>query len=100
MTIVQCPHCGVFRNPENEVVCLCPTSMKVLQELMALIVAEHEKMRERLIELEEIYEDTPIRWRGSGEPIVKLEEEMESFLKEKVKKERRADGLVTNFSNN
>lgn len=100
MIIVQCPHCNVFRNPENEPCCTCPTAQKVLQQSMALIIAEHEKMRERLIELEEIYDDAPIRWRSNGEPIAKLEEEVKAFLKEKSEKERKAERRASNFSNN
>lgn len=54
-------------------------------------VAEHEAMRKRLIELE----DKPVRWRGSGEPIVNLPEEIHNFLKQKSEElrenERRAE---------
>ena len=100
MTIVQCPHCNIFRNPENEPVCNCPKAQQVLQQSMSLIIAEHEKMRERLIELEEIYDDAPIRWRGNGEPIAKLDEEVKKFLKENSEKERRMERRVANFSNN
>lgn len=104
MIIVQCPHCNVFRNPEKEPCCACPTAQQVLQSSMALIIAEHEKMRERLIELEEIYDDAPIRWRSNGEPIAKLDEEVKAFLKEKSEMERRAERKAelrsSNFSNN
>ena len=81
MNIFQCPHCNVFRGEDE--VCCCKESVRALQEAMALVVAEHEAMRQRLIELEEVYEDLPVRWRGSGEPIVNLSEEVNKFLKQK-----------------
>lgn len=82
MNIFQCPHCNVFRG-EDEPICPCKESMRFLQNTMALLIAEHEAMRKRLIELEEVYEDKPVRWRGSGEPIVNLSEEVHNFLKQK-----------------
>lgn len=104
MTIVQCPHCNVFRNPEQEPYCSCKEAVRTLQEAMALIIAEHEVMRKRLIEIEEIYEDSPIRWRGSGEPIVQLDAEVQKFLKQKSEElrenERRQHRGFTGFSNN
>jgi hypothetical protein len=69
--------------------------MRFLQNTMALLIAEHEAMRKRLIELEEVCEDKPVRWRGSGEPIVNLSEEVHNFLKQKSEElrenERRAE---------
>jgi len=100
MIIVQCPHCNVFRNPEKEPICQCEKSLKTHQHTMALIIAEHEKMRERLIELEEITTDLPIRWTGSGEPIVQLEKEVADFLKKTAERTRKVDGVNGNFSNN
>lgn len=94
MNIFQCPHCNVFRG-EDEPICSCKESMRTLHEAMALLIAEHEAMRKRLIELEEVYEDLPVRWRGSGDPIVNLSEEVHKFLKQKSEElrenERRAE---------
>jgi hypothetical protein len=113
MNIFQCPHCNVFRG-EDEPVCCCK-SVRALQESQpqrsirwspALVVAEYEAMRQRLIELEEVYEDLPVRWRGSGEPIVNLSEEVHNFLKQKSEElrenERRAEQRhdFTRFSDN
>lgn len=78
--------------------------MRALQEAMALVVAEHEAMRKRLIELEEVYEDLPVRWRGSGEPIVSLNAEVHKFFKQKNEElrenERRQYRGFTGFSDN
>lgn len=47
---------------------------------MACMVAEHEVMKARLVELEEITDTTPTRWRGSGEPIINLKEVIQKHM--------------------
>lgn len=49
---------------------------------MATMIAEHEVMKQRLVELEEIYDEVPARWRATGEPIVNLEETMRRHFEE------------------
>ena len=98
---VKCPHCNTFRN-ENEV-CTCKEAVRTLYATMSLVMAEHQVMRKRLIELEEVYEDLPVRWRGSGEPIVNLSEEIHNFLKQKseqLRHDETENNKFTGFSNN
>ena len=53
-------------------------------EGMAVMIAEHEVMKARLVELEEIYDEVPARWCGSGEPIVDLKKTIKKHM-EKVR---------------
>lgn len=49
---------------------------------IAHMVAEHEVMRDRLMELEELCVGLPLRWRGSGEPLVDLAETIKKFIED------------------
>ena len=48
---------------------------------MALIVAEHDEMKEMLISLGVIVKDSkPLRWEHNNAPIVNLEETIKDFM--------------------
>lgn len=51
---------------------------------MAVMIAEYEVMKARLVELEEIYDEVPARWRGSGEPIVDVQEAIRKYMMERA----------------
>ena len=52
-------------------------------EAMALIVAEHEEMKEMLISMGVICKDSkPLRWEYNNTPIVNLEKTIKDFMKD------------------
>ena len=58
-------------------------NVEKLTVAMAQIIAEHEVMRDKLLELGQINDGIPIRWADSNEPIVDLEKTIAAFMKEK-----------------
>ncbi len=53
-----------------------------LLKAVAVIFAEHDAMKQRLLELEEVYDEIPIRWRSTGELLVPdLMEAIDKFTK-------------------
>jgi hypothetical protein len=55
----------------------------ILTRVMALMIAEHGVMRARLMELEELCPDLPLRWKNSGEPIVDLNKTISDYIQSK-----------------
>jgi len=56
-----------------------------LLKAVAVIFAEHDAMKARLLELEEVYDEIPLRWRSNGEPLVpNLMEAIDKFTKGQV----------------
>ncbi len=58
-------------------------TIEAMQKAMAVIIAEHEVMRNRLIELDEIFSGVPLRWCKNGEPIVNLEKTIAEWVRSK-----------------
>jgi len=63
---------------------------------IALLVAEHEVMRNRLRELDELCVEltgdrpvVPLRWKGNGELLVDLPETIKKFMENKNESNRK-----------
>lgn len=92
-----CPNC---KAPTSNSFCNCETSKNALAQVNALMLAEHEVMRKRLIELGEIEKDAPICWAATGILLVNLEQSVQEFLFDQMQKMKKSHYSSENFGNN